>query len=291
MIVKEYIISSSSALTAQLRMTEVLTFHKDKVLLSEHYHTEIEIGIYNNYGEYSIDGILYRFQPGDLFIIPSNTDHRILKLEHDSDLRVLNLFLEPTLIWSPGNSMFNPRYLNVFSRPEFNYHISCGQPFNKQLTELLLDIHKEFSDHLPEYESMVKVHVLAILIEITRHYNPQEQVTASPANKESLMCLEHAIQYIMTNLTSPLTLNDIARHAGLSRTYFSTIFKKMNGISVWDYITIKRIDLAIHFLTSTSKDITEIAGLCGFNNTTNFNYAFRKITSLSPSVYRKSIKS
>ncbi len=289
MIAKEYTISGSSALTAQLRMTEVLTLHKDKVLLFEHHHTEIEIGIYDCYGEYSIDGSLYRFQPGDIFIFPSNTDHRILKLERDSDLRVLNLFLEPTLIWSPGNSMFNPRYLNVFSRPEFNYHLPVVNPFNAQLTVHLLDIQKEFFNRLPEYESMVKVHLLAILIEITRHYNPQKQVAAPPANKENLLCLEHAIQYIMTNLTSPLTLNDIARHAGLSRTYFSTIFKKMNGISVWDFITIKRIDLAIHYLTSTTKDITEIAGLCGFNNTTNFNYAFRKITSLSPGIYRKSI--
>ncbi len=289
MIAKEYIIPGHSTPTSQLRMTEVLTLHKDKVLLYEHHHTEIEIGLYNSFGEYSIDGIIYHFQPGDIFIFPSNTDHRILKLERNSDLKVLNIFLEPTLIWSPGNGMFNPRYLNVFSRPEFNYHLPAGDPFNAQLTMRLLDIRKEFCDRLPEYESMVKVHLLAILIEITRHYNPQEQITASPANEENLICLEHAIEYIMTNLTASLTLNDIARHAGLSRTYFSTIFKKMNGISVWDFITIKRIDLAIHYLTQTSKYITEIAGLCGFNSTTNFNYAFKKITSLSPGVYRKSI--
>ena len=222
MIAKEYMIPGPGTLTSQLRMTEVLTLHKDKVLLYEHHHTEIEIGLYDSYGE-------------------------------------------------------------------FNYHLPVGDPFNTQLTAQLLDIRKEFCDRLPEYEPMVKVHLLAILIEITRHYNPQEQLAASPANEENLVCLEHAIQYIMTNLTSSLTLNDIARHAGLSRTYFSTIFKKMNGISVWDFITIKRIDLAIHYLTQTSKDITEIAGLCGFNSTTNFNYAFKKITSLSPGVYRKSI--
>lgn len=289
MIAKEYIISGLSAPTSQLRMTEVLTLYRDKVLLYEHHHTEIEIGLYDSYGEYSIDGIIYRFQPGDILIFPSNTDHRILKLERGSDLKVLNMFLEPTLIWSPGNDMFNPRYLNVFSRPEFNYYLPMGDPFNDQLTIQLLNIRKEFCDRLPEYESMVKVHLLAILIAITRHYNPQEQIATPPANIENLVCLEHAIQYIMTNLTTSLTLNDIAHHAGLSRTYFSTIFKKMNGISVWDFITIKRIDLAIQYLAQTNKDITEIAGLCGFNSTTNFNYAFKKITSLSPGVYRKNI--
>ena len=61
----------------------------------------------------------------------------------------------------------------------------------------------------------------------------------------------------------------------------------MNGISVWDFITIKRIDLAIHYLTQNQQGHYEIAGLCGFNSTTNFNYAFKKITSLSPGVYRK----
>ena len=45
MIAKEYMIPGPGTLTSQLRMTEVLTLHKDKVLLYEHHHTEIEIGL------------------------------------------------------------------------------------------------------------------------------------------------------------------------------------------------------------------------------------------------------
>jgi AraC-like DNA-binding protein len=45
--------------------------------------------------------------------------------------------------------------------------------------------------------------------------------------------------------------------------------------------------MAVEYIVSTRKTFTEIAALCGFNNSTNFNKAFKKITGNSPSYYRK----
>jgi len=72
----------------------------------------------------------------------------------------------------------------------------------------------------------------------------------------------------------------------MNPTYFSTFFKKYNGLSPIDYIIRKRITRAIEFLRATDKTILEISGICGFNNSANFNKMFKKITGTTPSSYR-----
>ena len=69
--------------------------------------------------------------------------------------------------------------------------------------------------------------------------------------------------------------------------YFSAIFKRLNGVSPWRYITAKRIELAQDLLTRNRMSITEVSQIAGYNNADNFIRAFRQITGTSPSAYRK----
>ena len=62
----------------------------------------------------------------------------------------------------------------------------------------------------------------------------------------------------------------------------STVFKKYNGISLWDYITIKRVERAIELIRTTEMTRLQIAAECGFQSPANFYKAFRRITGRSP---------
>jgi len=73
----------------------------------------------------------------------------------------------------------------------------------------------------------------------------------------------------------------------MSQSYFSALFKKYNGITPIDYIIQKRVQLSIEYIKSTDKSMTEIATICGFNNSTNFIKCFKKTTGRTPSDYRK----
>lgn len=73
----------------------------------------------------------------------------------------------------------------------------------------------------------------------------------------------------------------------MSKTYFCGQLKKLNGISLWDYITIKRIEKAITLIESSNLSRLEIALKCGYNNTSNFYYAFKKVTGKTPEDYKK----
>ena len=72
------------------------------------------------------------------------------------------------------------------------------------------------------------------------------------------------------NLEKKITLKDIADIAYMSQSHFSALFKKFNGISPWDYITIKRVEKAITLLKTTNLSKLEIAAQCGFSSHSNF---------------------
>ena len=203
---------------------------------------------------------------------------------------ILNLHFEPRFIWSPGNDLFDSKYLNIFFNHGDSFENCLEQDEDTaRIRQLLLEIEKEFNEKLPDYELMVKVKVLTILVTLGRNFNfsiPQKALSQS--RSQHLLQLDKALAYIDDNISSDIDLNTIAKTAHMSRSYFSTIFKEMNGLTPWEYIINKRVELAAHYLTSTDFSILDIACKCGFNNTANFNHAFKKVTRKSPSDFRKS---
>lgn len=63
----------------------------------------------------------------------------------------------------------------------------------------------------------------------------------------------------------------------MRRSYYSTMFKMLNGVSVWTYITNQRISKAKYILEKSDISVIEVSEKCGFSNISNFNRAFRKV--------------
>lgn len=100
--------------------------------------------------------------------------------------------------------------------------------------------------------------------------------------------LLRAMAYIDEQFCTAVSLSDIAA-AGLTPTYFSALFKQLNGTSLWEYITVKRVEKAASLISLPAFDGTmlSVASLCGFNNTANFNKAFKKVTGMTPTDFRR----
>ena len=95
------------------------------------------------------------------------------------------------------------------------------------------------------------------------------------------------LQYINEHLDGELRLAQLASIAHVSPAYFSTLFKRFNGLSPVEYIVHKRVQRAIEYIRTTSMSMTEVAMACGFNNSTNFYKSFRKVTGRTPVSYRQ----
>lgn len=98
-----------------------------------------------------------------------------------------------------------------------------------------------------------------------------------------------AEQYIEVNITKPLTLKEIAAGVHLSPCYLSSLYTKLRGYTLFDYLNRRRIYLACKLLTNPKLYISEVAYQIGFDDPLYFSKVFKKIKGCTPTAYRKSL--
>ncbi len=100
-----------------------------------------------------------------------------------------------------------------------------------------------------------------------------------------------AKEYIGANLSrGDISLDEIAGHLLISKSYLCRLFQKNLGISVQQYIHHTRIEQAKEYLNDFRLKIYEVAELTGFNSSTHFNIVFKKIMRCTPAEYRNGLK-
>ena len=99
-----------------------------------------------------------------------------------------------------------------------------------------------------------------------------------------------AKEYIDTHYTEQILLEDLARQCSLHPNYFSFLFKKQLGITVRDYILEKRIAVAQELMRDPRRKLLDIALATGYQDASHFNRAFKNVTGISPSQYRRGIE-
>jgi two-component system response regulator YesN len=77
-----------------------------------------------------------------------------------------------------------------------------------------------------------------------------------------------------------LTLDDLAKHFGYSKYYFSNLFNKHFKTNLKNYVNQVRIAKAVKLLKKYS--INEVSGMCGYNSLQAFFYNFKRVTGTSP---------
>ena len=99
--------------------------------------------------------------------------------------------------------------------------------------------------------------------------------------------VQKAITYINAEISSPNRLCDIAERLGLSSGYLSDLFKKQTGTTLTDFVNNRKIDYSAHLLTTTNKQVQDIAVLVGIVDVQYFSKLFKKIKGETPLTYRK----
>ncbi|MDU5142444.1 MAG: AraC family transcriptional regulator [Paenibacillus dendritiformis] len=96
-----------------------------------------------------------------------------------------------------------------------------------------------------------------------------------------------AVTYIQHHFREPLTLAEVAAHAGLSANYFSECFSKQVGASFQCYVQERRLQFAHSLLCVTALPVTEICYASGFGTLNHFERAFKKKYGRAPRHLRK----
>lgn len=123
-----------------------------------------------------------------------------------------------------------------------------------------------------------------------------ELLDLKPKVKETLNLNEIDIDLIKRLQTFILehnqgfSIEDLTIHLGVSRTQLHRKVKSLTGLSVTNYMNKIRIEKAKSYLLNTELNINEIAFEVGYEDPAYFSRVFKKITTLSPDIFRKNNK-
>ncbi len=122
-------------------------------------------------------------------------------------------------------------------------------------------------------------------------YLMQEALEQSPRNNTSSAQYVHsAIKFIQFNYFHDISIDDIAKAVGVSRSHLYRVFMSNVGQSPIDYLTGYRISEACTLLKNSQLSIAEIAISVGFFDQFYFSRVFKKAKGIPPSKYLTSLE-
>jgi AraC-like DNA-binding protein len=86
----------------------------------------------------------------------------------------------------------------------------------------------------------------------------------------------------------PLTVDDLAAAAGLSRAHFSQQFRRAFGESPHAYLLTRRLERAAALLRTTDRSVADICLSVGLRSIGSFTTSFTRTFGRSPTAYRAS---
>ena len=122
----------------------------------------------------------------------------------------------------------------------------------------------------------IEVHTLVDYAKMVQ--DAKTQTNYSPAVRD-------CIEYITVHSHRTVTLKELARDAAYAKEYIAKLFKKEVGISISDYMLKTRITEAASLLKE-GRSCSEVAHTLGFSSQSYFNRQFKKVTGMTPRLYR-----
>ena len=87
----------------------------------------------------------------------------------------------------------------------------------------------------------------------------------------------------------PITVDDLAAAAGLSRAHFSRMFTRTFGESPRAYLQTRRLERAAALLRYTDRSVADICVMVGLQSVGSFTTSFARVYGKPPAAYRASM--
>lgn len=101
-------------------------------------------------------------------------------------------------------------------------------------------------------------------------------------SKLVIICME----YIQYHLHEQITVSELAEMVKLNKSYLSVLFKRETGMTISEYVIIKRLEAAENMLRYSEYSLSEISDILHFSSYSHFARTFRKYYNTSPKEYR-----
>lgn len=122
----------------------------------------------------------------------------------------------------------------------------------------------------------------------TALFQPQEQISEHPETAAESVFMQNIRAFVELQLSNPkLSLDDICREAGMSRSNLHLKFTALADMPPMQYVRILRLRKAKDLLAAGSMNVTEVAFASGFDDPKYFSRLFSEEYGISPAQWRK----
>ncbi|MDT8718615.1 helix-turn-helix transcriptional regulator [Clostridium sp. 19966] len=139
------------------------------------------------------------------------------------------------------------------------------------------------------YKYLCSCKMLEILISISKEYS--NMILSTGSKSQPYFKKDEKIEEVLTFLhdSYPKKIKglDIENSINMNFDYLNRLFKKQIGLSIFEYLTIYRINKAKELLINSDKKAYEIAALTGFSNEYHFNRVFSQKVGMPPGKFRE----
>lgn len=234
-----------------------------------HWHEDIEI-------QYVIEGVNIARCGNDIVEIPEGSFYIINSTEIHQSIggKRRHAFIQfpPSLL---GNNKI------ILKR------VVCDPYLSEIMQKMLAE--QSSGDELSELN--IQGYAFLLITHLCRNYAYDTVDERAYGNySEKRIRLNKCIKYMHDNYNKDIPLSLVADMANVSKYHFCNMFKEFTGQTFKEYHNNLRISKAVELLSATDIPVTEIAFLCGFNDSNYFSRKFHQITGKTPLAMREELK-
>lgn len=229
--------------------------------------------------ELALDGRRYELAENDLAVVPPGAAHleRVPGRQQSFHLLWICAYLDRNRLTVHSSS--------YSGGSRFQFVDGACVEKRGDLCRLMLRGTQEALGRDTGWEGMVRAAAVELVVALIRHVRDHGLGNTPQQFRGNV--IEFAKAHIQSHHALPLTLKDIARAVFLSPNYFSSLFTRGAGTTVFDYIQQVRVDEARRLLLETELPVHEVARQVGFRTAAHFTRSFKARAGRSPRDYRQ----
>ena len=232
--------------------------------------------------DYALESIVYPLRPWDILLVRHHTIHKALVDKSVPYERII-VYLDRKYF---DRLMPEARLFGCFDRADerAQYLLTPDEEQRAQLGEVLAGVEKSLNAADFGAQAMCDSYIVQLLVLLGRLSAKSEAELSREGQYDEKIAA--VLSYIGENLSSSLSVDELADLVHISRYHFMRLFKAQTGSTVHAYVRQKRL-LSAARLIRAGVPAVKAAADSGFGDYSSFHRAFRESFGISPGQLKK----
>ena len=193
--------------------------------------------------------------------------------------------LEPlTRLWAVPGTRLQPEQIHVCLQAHGGWLLFpsglWSSAFFSQLEELP-------TEDRGEYCALKGIELLYLLL--GKVLTPVEGHGRRYWDRDQLHAIHQAHDYMLANLSRPLTIDQLSQRFHISGTFLKEGFRQIYGQPIRKFLQARRMDRASELLRTSNQTVIQIAAAVGYESASQFSQIFKRHYHLPPAQYRREV--